>query len=436
MDKISRIVYNRQIKAIIGRITAMCIAKRVLALALCVVLAAGGLLLGGCSTPDVALTVDDVTYEMGDYLAYLYTSYYNIYYNRYLYYYEQMGTDVMSQTFTYNEQTLKLEDYLKRVTVDTMVRQKAVSDLLKKYGLSVSEDKVKELEKNFEGMTDTSKLDPMTGKSAIDMGFTLKRYIKASETYSLNENALFYGLYDKGGERAVADDKIRSYFDDNYLSYKIIEVTMQDDKKADLDEAGQKKIKDNLNKYLEQYKKSDDFDAVIAQYNKDTDTSSSTTTASGSATTSTAASTTATTADATTESTTGTTKAQTSDSSADDKTDGEEEEEEETDPNRKNTTVESAGDEDFTNALKKVPVGEAQVITYKKGSTTLTAALVLRLDPEKGLGAYTFEDERENVIYGIAYEEFNKEVEEVIAKLTVKENKRAIRMATIKDFRG
>ena len=118
----------------------MSIAKRVLALALCVVLAAGGLLLGGCSTPDVALTVDDVTYEMGDYLAYLYASYYNIYYNRYLYYYEQMGTDVMSQTFTYKEETLKLEDYLKRVTVDTMVRQKAVSELLEKYGLSVSED--------------------------------------------------------------------------------------------------------------------------------------------------------------------------------------------------------------------------------------------------------------------------------------------------------
>lgn len=411
----------------------MSIAKRVLALALCVVLAAGGLLLGGCSTPDVALTVDDVTYEMGDYLAYLYASYYNIYYNRYLYYYEQMGTDVMSQTFTYKEETLKLEDYLKRVTVDTMVRQKAVSDLLKKYGLSVSEDKVKELEKNFEGMTDTSKLDPMTGKSAIDMGFTLKRYIKASETYSLNENALFYGLYDKGGERAVADDKIRSYFDDNYLSYKIIEVTMQDDNKADLDEARQKKIKDNLNKYLEQYKKSGDFDAVIAQYTKDNDTSTTTTT--GGTTSTTAASTTAST---TTEDTTAaTTKATAADdtSSSDKSDDSSKDKEEEKDENRKNTTVDAAGDEDFTNALKKVKIGEAQVITYKKGSTTLTAALVLRMDPEKGIGAYKFEDERENVIYGIAFEEFNKEVEEVIAKLEVKENKRAIRMATIKDFR-
>lgn len=414
----------------------MCIAKRVLALALCVVLAVGGLLLGGCSTPDVALTVDNVTYEMGDYLAYLYASYYNIYYNRYLYYYEQMGTDVMSQTFTYKEETLKLEDYLKRVTVDTMVRQKAVSDLLEKYGLSVSEDKVKELEKNFEGMTDNSKLDPMTGKSAIDMGFTLKRYIKASETYSLNENALFYGLYDKGGERAVADDKIRSYFDDNYLSYKIIEVTMQDDNKADLDEAGQKKITDNLNKYLEQYQKSGDFDAVIAQYTKDNDTSTTTTT--GGTASSTAASTTASTTTATTEDTTAaTTKATTADDTSNsDKSDDSSKSEEETDDNRHNTTVDDAGDEDFTNALKKVKIGEAQVITYKKGSTTLTAALVLRMDPEKGIGAYKFEDERENVIYGIAFEEFNKEVEEVIAKLDVKENKRAIRMATIKDFRS
>ena len=209
---------------------------------------------------------------------------------------------------------------------------------------------------------------------------------------------------------------------------------MQDDNKADLDEAGQKKIKDNLNKYLEQYKKSGDFDAVIAQYTKDNDTSTTTTT--GGTTSTTAASTTAsTTAEDTTAATTKATAADDT-SSSDKSDDSSKDEEEEKDENRKNTTVDAAGDEDFTNALKKVKIGEAQIITYKKGSTTLTAALVLRMDPEKGIGAYKFEDERENVIYGIAFEEFNKEVEEVIAKLDVKENKRAIRMATIKDFRN
>ena len=422
----------------------MCNVKRVLALAVCVVMAVSMLLMGGCSTPDVALTVNDVTYEMGDYLAYLYNAYYNIYYNQYLYYYEQMGQDIMNQTFTYEKETLKLEDYLKRVTVDTMVRQVAVADMLKEQGLSVDKEEVKEIDDSFAGMGDNSVLDPMTGKSALQMGFKLARYIKASKDYSLNESALFYGLYDKDGKREVAEDKIRKYFDDNYFSYKIIEVSLQDSKGADLSEKEQQKIKDELAGYLAQYEESGDFDAVIKKYKEDHKTTTSSTTGTGTATTTTttttvAATTTTTTTNSTTTTTTVTDTTTTTTTGTSDKEEGDKdedkEEEEEKDPNRVNTTVESINDEDFSNALKKVEIGKAQIITYKAGGKNLTAALVLRLDPEEGVGKIDYEEERRSVIYELAFEEFNKEVEEKIKKLTVVENKRAIRMATIKDFR-
>ena len=170
---------------------------------------------------------------------------------------------------------------------------------------------------------------------------------------------------------------------------------------------------------------------MIEQYEKDhttTTTNKNTTTTTTTATTTTAATTT------TTAATTGTTSADTDKEDSSD-ADKEEEEEEETDPNRVNTTIDAAGDEDFTNALKTVEIGKAKVITYKKGGTTLTAALVLRMDPEEGLGAYKYDDEREGVIYGIAFEEFDKEVEETIEKMTVTENKRAIRMADVDEFR-
>ena len=50
------------------------------------------------------------------------------------------------------------------------------------------------------------------------------------------------------------------------------------------------------------------------------------------------------------------------------------------DPNRKDIDAKLYGDEDFTNALKTVKIDEAKIIEYKKGGSTNTAALVLRLD--------------------------------------------------------
>ena len=50
--------------------------KRILCTALAVLLAVSCLLCSGCSTPSVAMQVDNKAYEMGDYLAYMYGTMY------------------------------------------------------------------------------------------------------------------------------------------------------------------------------------------------------------------------------------------------------------------------------------------------------------------------------------------------------------------------
>ena len=175
---------------------------------------------GGCSTPDVALTVDGKTYTMGDYLAYMYSTMYTDQ-QAYLYlsYY---GADALSQKVTYGKDAkeMTLKQYIIETTKDVMIRQKALENLMEKYSISWDADEVKKLEKDIASL----KKDQFLG-----LGFSNERYIDMYKAISLNESSLFIGLYDDKGIREVSDADERKYFDEKYLSYKIIEFSLMDD---------------------------------------------------------------------------------------------------------------------------------------------------------------------------------------------------------------
>ena len=189
------------------------------------------------------------------------------------------------------------------------------------------------------------------------------------------------------------------------------------------------------------YESSKDFDKVIEQYEKDEEEEeTSSTTSATSGTDSTTAVTDTTTA-ATTDAGSTTTDAATTDSSTTSTTAAaeEEEEEEETDPNRRDIDAKEYGDEDFTNALKKVEINTAKVIEYKKGGSKNTAALVLRLDPKEVKGktpGEVFEDKHDEILYKLKSEEFNAEVDAIIKDLSVEVNKTTIRKCDPKKFVG
>jgi len=334
----------------------------------------------GCgSTPKVAMTVDGKDYKTGEYLAYMMDAFQQVYVNGGLYYYEQQNVDVWAQEYTYDEAKVTLEDYIKKTTVDTIIRQKALENMMAEAGVTPTEESTKKVEEMLANASEST---------LLAYGVSLESYEAMCMAYYRNELSLFLSRYDKDGTTPVKEEDIRKYFDENYLSYKTITVEMMTDKDKEMSADEQKKITDNLQKYLDMYNKGTDFNKVIAQYNYDISTSS--------------------------------------DKKLETLTDKD---------TRQDIEVESADDEDLTNAIKSVKEGEAKLVTYKAGGTTLTAAIILRLDPEKGEGYETaYEDNRENILLALKFDEFDKDVQAVADKLTYTVDERAYKMCSPKEF--
>lgn len=362
-------------------------AKRMVCMILAVATLLSVTLLTGCSaprltiggTPKTAATVADTTYTSGDYLAYLYNTFYNIYYSQGLYQYGSYGYDVWTQKFPYGEgdnaEQLELADFIKRTTKDTMIRQVALKQLMAKYNAKWDEEEEKKINESLDGLEKDAYLS---------LGFTNEAFAKAYKETSLNERSLFFTLYGEGGERAVSEADRKAYFDNNYLSYKIISMPLTDSEGTEMTEAEQKKVTDQLNGYLADYNKSGNFEKVMDAYN------------------------------------------------ATQATDGEEPTASTDEGNRVNVDANDASDAKLIEAVRGVDVGKAKVVTYKANDTTLTAALILRLDIHDPQTLFT--DENENILYALKQEEFNKEVDEAVSGLTVDFNDRIVKKCDPKDF--
>lgn len=392
--------------------------------------------LAGCSTPAVAMTVDGREYATGEYLAYLYNSYYTYYQNSYMMqYYAYYGQDYWSaikEVYGDDKVEMSLEDYLIQITKDEIIYQKALENKMKEFNIGYDEEKLKEF-------NETAK--SIKNNSMLALGINDEHYLSMIKAVSLNEYSLFYNLYDNGGPRAMTEEEILKYYQENFLSYKIIELSLVDSNNADLSKDKADALRKELQGFLDEFnatdKTSKDFDLIIEKFNKaqsdKTSTTKPSTTGNGQSaaapstttTTTTTATTTTTTATDTTTSTTG--------SATTDKEDPEKPETV-TDPNRVDVDANNADDEDLMNAIKSVNVGEAKLVEYKKTGAYNTAAVILRLDPaaDRGEGVDYFKDNRNNIIAGAHYEDFQKEIKDYANTLTVTYNNRAIRMCTPK----
>lgn len=389
---------------------------------------AAAFMLTGCSTPQNAGTVGDKTYTTGEYLACLFMNFNQVYNQSGLAYYAQYGMDPWAQEFPYGEgddaENLSTEDYIVRLTQDTLVRMKAMEDKMEEYGFSWSDEDKKESETAI-----AETLKSFTSDQMLKLGFSKQSYTNIYLPYTLNERTVFYGLYDKGGQREMSDQEIREYFDNNFLSYKIIELSLADSEGNALPDDEIKEAKDRLEKYLGIYNETGDFDKAIEQNTADNQASTTTTT-TGTGTTTTAPTTaTTTTAPTTTTTTTTTTGTETGTTAADDDSS----DEEETDPNLRNIDANGYSDQKLVDAIKSVPEGEAKIVEYKKNDKVNTAALILRFDPEGEQNPENyFEDSRESILYGAHHEEFNEEIEEYIKTLTVNFDKAVTKKCTPK----
>ena len=160
------------------------------------------LMLTGCSIPKIqynsipttaATYGDGQTISSGEYLAYLYLEFENIYYNQGLYQYEYYGMDPWAQSFPYGDGDAKLalSDYIITATQDNIKRQIVLAQMMKDYKLSWIEEDLKEIQES---------LDKMQKDAYLPLGFNNDSYAVALKNANLNERSAFYGLYGKGPE--------------------------------------------------------------------------------------------------------------------------------------------------------------------------------------------------------------------------------------------
>lgn len=374
MDKRKNIWYTVNI---CNREAVILKLKKLFAALLCAVMLLSFTACG--STPKVAITVDGKDYGTGEYLAYLLDAFQQVYYNGGLYYYAQQGTDIWEQTYTYDDKQVKLDEYLKLSTVDTIIRQKALENRMQEENVAYTEESTENVKKI---------LDSVSEKTLLTFGVSKESYEKMCMAYYRNELSLFLAHYDKGGSKEVAETEVRTYFDENYISYKMISITQTDSSGETLSDEKQAQNKETLQKYLDMYNKSGDFNAVIAQYTYDT-------------------------AD-------GENKTLETLTDSDTRTDAD---------------AKQASDSALAEAVKSVPVGKAQIVDYDAGGTTRTSALILRLDPESGEGYETYyEDSRQNILLELKFDEFDEEIDTYAKTLQYDLNSRAYKMCDPKDF--
>lgn len=379
--------------------------KRAAAAVLTTAVLATTLLASGCSTPKTAITVDGTSYSTGEYLAYLYNSFYQIYVNQGLYYYDLSASstyDVWNQTYTYSEDEeteYNLADYMRRSAKDSIIRQVAVQRLLTQYGLSISEEDEAAL---------NEQLASLKADAYIEYGFNNESYARMYREYNLNEKALFLGLYDKGGAREVPEADVRAYFDENYLSYEMISYALVDSDGKALSDEELKKISEDLDGYLKMFQDGTGFDDVIAQQKKDAAGESETKDSTSTETE--------------------------TDSDTDTST---------TSNNRVDIDSSQSGDKELVTALKEMSFGEAKIIEYSTDSGTKTKALVLRMDPEKDRGNDAdgnpvdyYANQRNTILYQLKSEELNTEIEEKVATLSVDANERVMKKCDPYEFRS
>ena len=299
--------------------------------------------------PTIAATyADGKELTTSQYLAYLYLEFENLYYSQGLYQYEAYGLDPWTMTFPYGQsgEKLLLSDYIVRATQDNIKRLIVLEQMMEEYDISRIAEEEAELNKD---------LATLEKDTFMDFGFDNDSYIYAAQNAYLNERSLFYGLYGKGGARAVDELELRRYFSNNYLSYKMLSIPLTDDAGQALDKNSDayQEITDKMSQLLS-VSQQDGFNAAYVLHTGQ---------AAGTA---------------------------------------------------RQTTDRVAMDEALVQAIDSLPYNQPTIVEYMASGTTPTIALIERLNTSD-----MYEQSVENIIYTLRYEAFNTEVVEAMERLDI-----------------
>ena len=363
---------------------------------LCAVLAMA-MLLTGCTMPkimlpgtgDIAATYGDgKTISTGEYLAYLYLYFEDTYsyYGQYATYYGY--DDPWQMELPYGEDgstKLPMDEYIATMAQDAIKRNIVLEQMMAENNLSyIAKDK-EDIDKEMAELADGAYLPA---------GISNENFIKAYTALMLDQRSTFFGLYGEGGPKAVANTEIRKYFDDNYLSYKVISVSLT--KSETQSDGTSKTVALSADEKAAELKKLNEylticndkgFEAAKDAYNK---------------------------ANA---------------------KEGDEVKATTDEDNRVNSDA-TEMDEALVKAIRSVEVGKAKIVEYggEDEKNPTTAALIMRLDTNNPGKVY--DDAKENILITLKSEEFEKDLNAAVEKLVVDFNKKVLKKCSPKNFVG
>ena len=396
---------------------------------LCVMLAAIMLLFTvGCSTPAVAIKVGDREYSTGEYLAYLYNATASMV--AYNYYMTGDMSSLWKQTTSYTNtfaretsgddegEQVSMAEYFRRSTKDTILYMAAIESLMAEYGIELSDENKADAENNGY----SNQLLAVLGFTATDsytraLGFSLDNYKKMYMAVNYNEKALLHGLYGKGGKLEVPEEKLRAYFDENYLVYEIIQIALVDSDGNPLEADKEAEVRARIDEYMSVYQQTGDFDKAIEAYDN----------YGG-------------------ENTTNDETSDVSDETSDVSDEVSEPELNEDGTAKNVTTNRSANvseidgktytDQSLVEAIRSVPEGEVKIVEYKQNGNDNMLALIYRIDAD-GTGRETYyDDSQEELLQKVCEDDFKKLIwDKMDAQAgSVKIDQRAIDMCKPENF--
>lgn len=153
------------------------------------------------------------------------------------------------------------------VTDETKVltkRYAQVEKLFKEKKLELTKDELKSLEENTESMWQ------YMSKTYEELGISKESYAKIMEN-TFKESALFKSVYGEKGEKAVSNDEIKKYYNENYLKVNIAPYLTVDSStgKAISDEE-KKKLEEKAKADLKRIQDGENIKTIIAERNKAT----------------------------------------------------------------------------------------------------------------------------------------------------------------------
>lgn len=135
----------------------------------------------------------------------------------------------------------------------------AVEAKFDEYGLTLSDDDKQSAQVYLDQIWDYA------GDYYTSMGVSENSY-KSIFLNSSKKQKLFETIYSEGGERAVSDDEIKTYLDENYALINYIDVELKDGEGNLLKSDGKAERMEMLNSYIERYNNGEDFDELNAEY--------------------------------------------------------------------------------------------------------------------------------------------------------------------------